>query len=229
MHVPSPDTSARASVHDLGARRTERAAKAPGDEELVERALSGDRWAEEALYRRHVRRVSDAAMRVLGRAHEAEDVVQESFFKALTHLDRLRDPALFERWLMRIVMNRVRSRLRKRKLLRSLGLDRSVDDATFERMAARATPPDVRADLASIDRALGQLSAERRMAWTLNVVEGLTLPETADACDCSLATVKRRIKAAREHLAAHVQDRELVDPREPSRELERAAREEVGS
>ncbi|MFK7990397.1 MAG: RNA polymerase sigma factor [Sandaracinaceae bacterium] len=175
-----------------------------GDEALVVRAQGGDRWAEEALYRRHVRRISDATIRVLGRTAEAEDIVQETFLTALTKLDRLRDPALFERWLLRIAMNRVRSRLRKRKVLRALGLDRGADDATLAQLASRDTPTDVRVELARLDRVLAALPPQQRMAWMLHWVEGFTLPETAEACGCSLATVKRWIRVVRITLEDHV-------------------------
>ena len=193
--VPKPDPGAPA-VRAL--------APGPSDEALVARALEGDAWAEEALYRRHVRRVTDAAIRVLGRTMEAEDVVQETFLKAFSRLDSLRDAALFERWLIRIAMNKVRGRLRKRKLLRTLGLDRSVDDATLERFASPATPPDVRAELARIDAVLAKLTPQHRMAWTLHEVEGWSLPETASACDCSLATVKRWIQKAKVQIDVHL-------------------------
>lgn len=185
------------------------------DAELVRRAVGGDAWAEEALYRRHVRRVSDAACRVLGRSAEAEDVVQETFLKCFHKLGTLRDARLFERWLMRIAMNKVRGRLRKRKLLRGLGLDQSADDVTLERFAASSAPPDVRAQLAQIDAVLQTVAPQHRMAWVLHVVEGLSLPETADACACSLATSKRWIRATRLAIEAAVADGP-EDPEETS-------------
>ncbi|GAB5544761.1 MAG: sigma-70 family RNA polymerase sigma factor [Sandaracinaceae bacterium] len=174
------------------------------DAELVRRAREGDRWAEEALYRRHVRRVTDAATRVLGRSDEAEDVVQDTFLKAFTKLDSLRDPSLFPRWLLRIAMNRARGKLRRRKLMRSFGLDHTVDDATLERFASPTTPPDVLLELAGIDAALREVAPDHRIAWMLHEVEGLSLPEAADACNCSLATVKRWIRKAKDCIEAHL-------------------------
>ncbi|MGE0786939.1 MAG: RNA polymerase sigma factor [Sandaracinaceae bacterium] len=191
--MPRPEP--RAAIRDL----TETAPAVP-NAELVRRAREGERWAEEALYRRHVRRVSDATCRVLGRSAEAEDVVQETFLKCFDKLGTLRRPELFDRWLMRIAMNKVRSRLRRRKVLRRLGLDRGAEDATLEQLATPDAPSDVRAQLAELDGALSSLAANHRMAWMLHVVEGLSLPETADACGCSLATCKRWIRAAREQL-----------------------------
>jgi len=181
-------------------------AAAPDDGQLVARALEGDAWAEEALYRRHVRRVTDSATRVLGRTMEAEDVVQDTFLKAFSRLHTLRDPAVFERWLIRIAMNKVRGKLRKRKVLRALGLDRTVDDATLERFAARVTPADVRAELSRIDAVLQRIPANHRMAWMLHYVEGWSLPDTASACDCSLATVKRWIRKAKDHVDKHIEE-----------------------
>ena len=61
-----------------------------GDATLVERAIDGDRWAMEALYRRHVQRVTNAVTRVLGRSAEADDVVQDTFVVALDRLGDLR-------------------------------------------------------------------------------------------------------------------------------------------
>ncbi|MEC7518582.1 MAG: RNA polymerase sigma factor [Myxococcota bacterium] len=176
------------------------------DAELVRRARDGDRWAEEALYRRHVRRVTDTATRVLGRMDEAEDVVQDTFLKAFAKLHTLRDPALFPRWLLRIAMNRARGKLRKRKVMRSLGLDHTVDDATLERFASRETPADVRLELAGIDAALREVAPDHRIAWMLHEVEGLSLPEAADACNCSLATVKRWIRKAKDRIEAHIEE-----------------------
>ena len=175
------------------------------DATLVARAAEGDAWAEEALYRRHVRRVTNTVSRVLGRTAEAEDAVQDTFLQVFHKLGTLRDTSLFERWLMRIAMNKVRGKLRKRKLLRTLGLDHTVDDATLERFAARETPPDVCAELRGIDRALRDVSPGQRMAWTLHVVEGWSLPEVADACGCSLATSKRWIRKAKDRIERHLE------------------------
>ena len=89
-------------------------------------------------------------------------------------------------------------------MLRALGLDRTVDDVALERFAANATPPDVRAELARIDAVLARLAPSHRVAWVLHEVEGFSLPETASACDCSLATVKRWIQRAKSQLDEHL-------------------------
>jgi RNA polymerase sigma-70 factor (ECF subfamily) len=180
------------------------AGDAVSDAALVERALDGDRWAKEALYRRHVARVTNAVTRVIGRTADADDAIQDAFLTAFTRLSELREPAAFRGWLARIAMNEVRGRLRKRRWLRRLSLDRDEDDACLEALATDEASPETRAELAKLDRVLSSMDGELRMAWMLRHVEGWALDEVASALDVSLATAKRRIKDAREHIEAHV-------------------------
>src|SRR5436853_300500 len=83
------------------------------DEELVVRALRGETWAKEALFRRHVRAVTGTVIRLLRRKDDAEDIVQETFTIALTELARLRDPQAFEAWVLQIAVRGIYRRLRK--------------------------------------------------------------------------------------------------------------------
>jgi len=175
-----------------------------GDASLVERAVDGDRWAMEALYRRHVRRVTNAVTRMIGRTADADDAIQEAFLIAFTRLPELRDPAAFKGWLCQIAVNEVRARLRKRKWFKRLSLDRDDDDASLEALACEDASPEVRAELAKLDEVLSRMQPELRMAFVLRFVEGWELTEVATALDCSLATAKRRIKAARESVQRHV-------------------------
>ena len=76
--------------------------------------------------------------------------------------------------------------------------------ASLEALATDDASPEVRAELAKLDRVLGELDPQLRIAWMLRFVEGWELTEVAAALDVSLATAKRRIKAARERVDAHV-------------------------
>lgn len=168
----------------------------PPDRELVARALSGERWAMSLLYRRHVRAVTERVTRLLSRSAEAEDVVQDAFVSAFRDLPRLADPARFGSWLMRIAVHQAHRRFRRRRLLAKLGLDRGDDDARLEQIADPALGPHQRLELARLDQALATLPVDERLAWMLRHVEGCELSEVAEQCDCSLATVKRRLQRA---------------------------------
>jgi len=175
-----------------------------GDAELVARALDGDRWSRDVLYRRHAHDLLAIAIRLLANRHEGEEIVQESFSMAFDRLASLRDPSAFRAWLTRIAVNQARHRLRRERLLRFLGLDRGLDENEVESLASAALRPDDRAELALADRMLRQLPANRRIAWMLRRVEGLPLADVAAACGCSLATVKRRIATVDAEVARHV-------------------------
>jgi RNA polymerase sigma-70 factor, ECF subfamily len=183
-------------------------ADALGDAELVARALGGDRWSRDVLYRRHARYLLAISTRLLSNRSEGEEVVQDTFIVGFEQLRTLREPAALRAWLARIAVSLVRRRLRRGRLLRLLGLDRSPDDATLAELASPTLRPDDHAELALIDRMLERMPADRRIAWMLRRVEGLSLAEVAALCACSLATAKRRISAADVEVARHVSLRE---------------------
>ncbi|HVW30499.1 MAG TPA: RNA polymerase sigma factor [Polyangiaceae bacterium] len=175
------------------------------DGDLVRRMRGGDKWAEEALYHRHVRSVTRVVMRILARSVEAEDVVQDAFVIALKDVRNLRDADRFGEWLLSIAVRQVYRRFRRWKLLRAVGLDRGHDDATLAEQADPGASPETRAALAEIGRLLDALSAEERVAWVLRRVEGEKVDAIAGVCDCSRATVKRRIAKADSVIRARVE------------------------
>lgn len=181
-----------------------------GDAELVERARRGDRSAEDAIFRRHVGAVAGLALRLLRHRADMEDVVQETFVIALEKLKELRDGGALRPWLMQITVSLVRRRLRRRRLLGFVGLNRSEADAPLDALASEALDPEACAELAALDRALAALPAEDRIAWVLRYVEGEAMEDVAFACGCSLSTAKRRIAAADTRVRLHVRLKEVL-------------------
>ncbi len=203
-----PSRGGRVSLSSMAVLRKQSSlvpsADAVADAELVARALEGDKWSRDVLYRRHVHYLLAIATRLLRNGSEGEDVVQDAFVVGFEQLATLRDPAAIRSWLARIAVSLVRRRMRRQRLLRFLGLDRGLDDCTLESLASASLRPDDRAELALADRVLDSLPADRRIAWMLRRVEGLPLAEVASACDCSLATAKRWIAVADAAMAHHV-------------------------
>ena len=174
------------------------------DAELVSRAQRGDRWAQEAIFRRYVRDVTLLAEHLLGRREDANDVTQDTFASALSSLGSLREPTALRSWLLGIAVNRVRRRDRWTAWLRLLGLDRGLDDASLPMVASRDLSPEGHAELALVHAALSTLSADVRAAWILRHVEGEKLDAVAEILGCSLATAKRRIAVADARVQRHV-------------------------
>ena len=161
------------------------------DADLIARAVGGDRWSREILYRRHAPALLTMTTRLLASRGDADEIVQDTFVTGFEQLGALRDPAAFRSWLGQIAVSLVRRRIRRARLLRPLGLDRGATDATLEALATSGISPERRADLALVDRLL------RR-------VKGLGLAEVAALYGCSLATVKRRIAEVEELVRRHV-------------------------
>jgi RNA polymerase sigma-70 factor (ECF subfamily) len=206
MSIPVVFSSRReASVSEL-------AVPEPSDEDLVRRAQAGDAWAEEALFRRHIGRAGQIATRLLGRGSDAEDAIQDSFVIALEQLPKLREGAAFRSWLLRIVVHQAHRRYRKRRMLTRLGFVQHDDLDSLCNQGRSDLAPDLRAELAKLDLVLKSIAVAERFAWILRHVEGLRLEEVATACNCSLATAKRRISAADQRVRQHVM---LVEAPEP--------------
>jgi RNA polymerase sigma-70 factor (ECF subfamily) len=180
-----------------------------GDAELVERALHGDGSAEDAIFRRHVDSIAGLSLRLLRHRADMEDVVQETFVVALEKLASLRDRGALHPWLLQIAVSLVRRRLRRRRLLGFLGLDRGEADAPLDALASDALGPEGWAELAALDRILAQLPEEDRIAWVLRHVEGEAVDDVARACKCSHSTAKRRIAAADARVRQYVHLKEV--------------------
>ncbi len=189
------EAGAPVEAQDIGAAATE-------DQELVGRARRSEARAFETLYRRHAGFAFNLAARIQGSATDVEDVVHDAFLKAQERLADLRDSAAFRPWLGSIVVRLVRTRLRRRKLLRALGLT-TPEPVEIESIAAVDADPEARALLAQVYALLQTLAADDRIAWTLRYVERHRLETVAVMMDCSLATAKRRIARAQRFLGDH--------------------------
>lgn len=159
------------------------------DATLAKRAAAGDERAFTAIYRKHARYVAGVVYRLMGSDSEIDDVVQETFVAASEGLGTLKEGATLRAWLVTIAVRKVARRLAKRQRQRWLA-------GMFGRTEPHAASPEVEGDAYALYQALAAIGVDRRVPWTLHHVEGLTLPEVAEHCGVSLATVKRRIAEA---------------------------------
>jgi RNA polymerase sigma-70 factor (ECF subfamily) len=177
----------------------------PTDAALVAAARSGGRWAQEAIVRRHSPMVLGLLRRLVGAAHEVEDLGQDVFVQALTSLNKLREPGALSSWLGGIAVRKARSLFRRRRLLARLGLASPVA-LTPDLPIASGSPPDVALELSNVKRVLGSLPVDAQLALLLRRVEGHTVPEIAELMGVSLSTVKRRLGDAEAALAVLSQE-----------------------
>src|SRR5246500_4921600 len=189
---------------------------------LVAAAKAGDVSAFEELVRRYDRNVFRIAQHITQNREDAEDVVQDAFFKAYENLDQFQGQSKFYTWLVRIAVNEALMKLRKRRPERTVSLDEEVktEDDALPREVADWTPnPEqqyTQAELRDIlSRTIQGLPPGFRTVFVLRDVEGLSTEETAEALDLSIPAVKSRLLRARlqlrERLGRFFQKRESGD------------------
>src|SRR3989442_7661398 len=168
----------------------------PSDVEVVARVLGGEREAFGLLMRRYEPGLLRYAARMLGSRDVAADAVAEGFVRSYRHLASCRDPARLRTWLYRIVANRCKSHLARRPTA-DVSLDEAppvADPRDNEAAVERAE------QLALVERALMTLSLEKREAFVLKHVEGMSYEEMAAATGERIPTLKMRVHRAREAL-----------------------------
>jgi len=150
----------------------------------------------------------DAVLRtataLTGRRHEAEDLTQTTFLKALERFDSFRDGTNCKAWLMRILRNLWIDRLRHRKVagpVASLEEDLLADRPSVEPLDW-SDPADMLENFADeeVIAALRKLPDEQRLTLFLIDVEQLSQEEVAEITDAAVGTVKSRTSRAREAL-----------------------------
>ena len=180
-------------------------ATAPFDEAaLVARAKDGDANAFTDLVKQYDRRIFRMAKQITQNDEDAEDVLQEAFLKAYSHLDDFQGNSKFYTWIVRIAVNEALMKLRKRRSDRTVPLDDPID--TGEDVVAREiavwdeTPEDKysRDELGEIlDEAIQSLKPAYRTVFILRDIEEMSIEETAEALNLSISAVKSRLLRAR--------------------------------
>jgi len=145
------------------------------------------------LFRQFAPYVAKIGYRLLGRDDEVDDLVQDVFLAAHRGLRQLRNRDAVKGWLATVSVRLARRRLRARRMRAFLHLDTTKD---YLDVADGSASPADRALLARVYQILDGLPVNERIAWSLRFVQGEKLERVAELSSCSLATAKRRIKAA---------------------------------
>jgi RNA polymerase sigma-70 factor, ECF subfamily len=172
------------------------------DAELVERTLSGDRPAFEALIAAHLPRAQAVAWATLGNRSAVDDVVQDAFLRAYERLGQLTDPSTFPAWLATIVRNEAASWHRRVSRRRQVALTENTP----------SPPPDSgdeASDHSQLRQALSRLSADYREILTLKYEAGCSYDKIAETLGTSVANVEKRLYRARQALIKLIGNPEL--------------------
>ena len=167
---------------------------------LVRLAQHGDAVAFDDLARMRIDHVYRLAVAILRSEMDAQDAIQEALVSAWRHLPTLRDPARFDAWLDRIVINACRMSLRHRRVVRLREID--VGDPAELRPGIavglqQAGPADAVAEADLVGRAMERLDADQRVILVMHHVEGRPIDEIAGVLGIPSGTAKWRLHAAR--------------------------------
>lgn len=180
-------------------------AAAAGDMELVRRAQARDADAFRIIMQRHNQRLYRIARGVVRNDAEAEDIVQEAYVRAFTHLGSFRGEASLSTWLSRIVINEALGRLRTRRRRERAVMPFRQPAAEahiipFPLNSASDDPERTMAQrqiLQLVEKATDNLPDIYRAVFVARVIEGLSMEETAELLGIRPETVKTRLHRAR--------------------------------
>jgi len=192
-------------------------ANAFSDAEIVERVRAGSIELFEVLMRRYNQRVYRLARAVVGNDSEAEDLAQEAWVRAWSHLSQWEGRASFSTWLCRIALHEGWARRRKSKRIEPLegAAERRSEPKGGEREMKEPASPEEGAEgsvygaeiRSLLEDAVGSLPETYRTVFVLRHLEELSTVETAECLEISEEAVKVRLHRARAALQRQLLER----------------------
>lgn len=171
------------------------------DEEVVARVRAGEVSLFEVLMRRYNQRLYRVARAILGDDGEAEDVMQDAYVRAFSHLDQFAGRARFSTWLTRIAVYEALARVRRRRRTVEIdAMDQTRRQALPGLRSAERSPEQQVIDQnlkAVLEGAVERLSESHRSVLVLRDLECLSTAETAECLGVSEAVVKTRLHRGR--------------------------------
>jgi len=183
------------------------------DLQLIEQFRDGDRNAFEQLVSRHYCRCVNLATNILRNRAEAEDEVQQAFWRAFEHLDQYLGEAEFSAWLLRIVVNECRMLIRSKQRARLLYLDggRSRSDVRPMELLSPIADPEYevikRQMIEGLRTEIQRIPLFFREVIMLHDLEELTMLEAAERLGITVSAAKSRLLRARRELRSRLSRR----------------------
>lgn len=185
------------------------------DHVLLNNYLSGDRAAISQLIDRHTHRVRDYIRMMVKDNDVADDILQETFIKAVRVIDegRYADTGKFLSWILRIAHNQVIDHFRSQKNAKTvsesdagynmLGTLRFAERTVEDAMISSQIEEDVR-------RLIDRLPTEQREVVVMRYYSGLSFQEIADQTDVSINTALGRMRYALINLRKMIKENNLI-------------------
>lgn len=181
--------------------------------ELIERVRLGSQKAQYQLYEKYVRAMYHVCVRIVGKGHEAEEVLQDAFVRAFMRIDEYRGDAAFGAWLKRIVVNTSINFLQKKKV-NLVSLDEMLVEPVIEEdedsendfaeinIHTGISEKDTKqkSEINRVKEAINKLSDGYRIVLSLYLFEGYDHEEIGEILGISSSTSKSQYSRAKKRL-----------------------------
>ncbi|WP_407188263.1 RNA polymerase sigma factor [Bradyrhizobium centrosematis] len=166
------------------------------DSELLDRLAADDEAAFRMLVERHIDRAYAIALRIVGNAADAEDVVQDTMLKVWSHRGRWQHGrAKFSTWLYRVISNRC---IDLRRKPRNENVDTVPEVADGQPGAVEIIERNELNDM--LELAMQRLPEQQRIAVIFSYHENMSNGEIAQVMDTTVAAVESLLKRGRQQL-----------------------------
>lgn len=170
---------------------------------LLQQARAGDQESLAQLLKAQLPRAYPAALAILRSPQDAEDVLQEAAMTALQQLSNLRQDGAFSSWFLRIVVNRCRDMLRRRRVRAAEPIEDNLTPSAEQAWGVEAS--------LDLTHALERLSPDHRTVVVLHYGLGYTTDQVASIVGKAPGTVRRLLSESYRSLRVLLGDRYLSE------------------
>lgn len=176
------------------------------EQTLIEKLKQGDEAAFKEIVETWQNMVYNTALGILQNAEDAEDVTQDVFVQVYESVKLFKAEAKFSTWLYRITVSKALDHLRRKKRKKRFAYVQSLFGAENQTIAEKPdfNHPGIALDnkerAAVLFKAINQLPANQKLAFTLHKVEGLSYMEISEVMETSLSSVESLMHRAKNNL-----------------------------
>ena len=179
---------------------------------LVEQLKKGDEAAFKSIVETWQNMVYNTALGIVQNAEDAEDIAQEVFVQVHQSVSSFKGESKFSTWLYRITVTKSLDHERRKKRKKRFAFVRSLVGDQNEIVV---NPPDFhhpgvvldnKEDAAVLFRAIAALPENQRVAFTLNMVEGLSYQEVSEVMKTTVSSVESLMHRAKNNLKKNLED-----------------------
>lgn len=180
--------------------------------EIISAAKSGDERAFEALYNMTKDSAYFIALSITKNEHDALDILQESYIKAFENLSTVDPPETFDNWLNKIVSNKSKDWLKKKKPILFADIEMDIPKEWNEEELNKDYIPHESVDSSETSRLvmeiINNLPEDKRLTVLMYYYQGMSVAEISETLEIPVTTVKYKLLSARQEIKKAIEDLE---------------------